>query len=61
MSVDSRAQSVVIEKLNQSVGSLDDMTQQNSAFVEEAAATAENVHWRDDELSAAVKVFKLGR
>lgn len=43
MSLDSRAQSIVIEKLNQSVGSMDDMTQQNSALVEEAAATAENV------------------
>ena len=61
MNVDSRAQSVVIEKLNQSVGALDDMTQQNSALVEEAAATAENVHRRADELSSLVKVFKLSR
>jgi methyl-accepting chemotaxis protein len=59
MSGDSRAQSVVIEELNQSIGYLDDMTQQNAALVEEAAAAAENVHRRADELSAVVQVFKL--
>lgn len=61
MSGDSRAQSISIEELNQSIGSLDDMTQQNAALVEEAAAAAENVHRRADELSAVVQVFKLSR
>jgi methyl-accepting chemotaxis protein len=58
---DTRAQSIGIEELNQSVGSLDNMTQQNAALVEEAAAAAENVHRRADELSAVVQVFKLSR
>jgi methyl-accepting chemotaxis protein len=61
MSDDSRGQSIVIEELNQSIGNLDDMTQQNAALVEEAAAAAENVHRRADELSAVVQVFKLSR
>lgn len=61
MNGDSRAQSIVIEELNQSIGNLDDMTQQNAALVEEAAAAAENVHRRADELSGVVQVFKLSR
>jgi methyl-accepting chemotaxis protein-2 (aspartate sensor receptor) len=61
MSGDSRAQSMGIEELNQSIGGLDDMTQQNAALVEQAAAAAENVHRRADELSAVVKMFKLGK
>lgn len=61
MSADSRAQGTGIEELNQSIGKLDDMTQQNAALVEEAAAAAENVHRRADELSAVVQVFKLSR
>jgi methyl-accepting chemotaxis protein len=35
------------------------MTQQNAALVEEAAAAAENLHRRADELSGVVQVFKL--
>jgi methyl-accepting chemotaxis protein len=61
MNGDSRAQSMGIEELNQAIGNLDAMTQQNAALVEEAAAAAENVHRRADELSAMVQVFKLGR
>ncbi|MGJ9419675.1 methyl-accepting chemotaxis protein [Massilia sp. CMS3.1] len=61
MSADSRAQSLGIEELNQSIGNLDDMTQQNAALVEEAAAAAENLHRRADELSSVVQVFKLSR
>ena len=59
MSTNSRAQGSSIEELNQSIGSLDDMTQQNAALVEEAAAAAENLHRRADELSGVVQVFKL--
>ncbi|HEY0491382.1 MAG TPA: methyl-accepting chemotaxis protein [Telluria sp.] len=58
---DSRAQSNGIEELNQAIGQLDEMTQQNAALVEEAAAAAENVNRRADELSAVVQVFKLSR
>jgi methyl-accepting chemotaxis protein-2 (aspartate sensor receptor) len=58
---DSRAQSNGIEELNQAIGHLDEMTQQNAALVEEAAAAAENVNRRADELSAVVQVFKLSR
>ena len=61
MSDDSRSQSSVMEELNQSIGNLDDMTQQNAALVEEAAAAAENVHRRADELAGVVQVFKLSR
>jgi methyl-accepting chemotaxis protein len=35
------------------------MTQQNAALAEEAAAAAENLHRRADELSGVVQVFKL--
>ena len=59
ISKDSHAQHTAIEELNRSIGGLDDMTQQNAALVEEAAAAAENVHRRADELSSAVQVFKL--
>jgi len=59
MSGDSRAQGSSIEELNQSIGNLDSMTQQNAALVEEAAAAAENLHRRADELSGVVQVFKL--
>jgi methyl-accepting chemotaxis protein-2 (aspartate sensor receptor) len=55
----SHAQQAAIEELNQSVGGLDDMTQQNAALVEQAAAAAENVHRRADELAGVVQVFKL--
>ncbi|MFC5513901.1 methyl-accepting chemotaxis protein [Massilia jejuensis] len=58
---DSRAQSLSIEELNGSIGHLDGMTQQNAALVEEAAAAAENLHRRADELSGVVQVFKLSR
>lgn len=58
---DSRAQSLSIEELNGSINHLDGMTQQNAALVEEAAAAAENLHRRADELSGVVKVFKLSR
>ena len=61
MSTGRQAQRSSIEELNQSIGNLDDMTQQNAALVEEAAAAAENLHRRADELSSVVQVFKLGR
>ena len=59
MSDNSHAQSISIAELNQSISNLDDMTQQNAALVEEAAAAAENLHRRAHELSGVVQVFKL--
>ncbi|UVW29211.1 methyl-accepting chemotaxis protein [Massilia sp. H6] len=61
MSGNSRAQSTSIEELNQSISDLDGMTQQNAALVEEAAAAAESLHRRADELTGVVQVFKMSR
>jgi methyl-accepting chemotaxis protein len=38
---------------------MDDVTQQNTALVEEAAAAAESLMDQADELMKAVSVFKL--
>jgi methyl-accepting chemotaxis protein-2 (aspartate sensor receptor) len=61
MSAASRAQSMGIEELNQSIGGLDGTTQQNAALVEQAAAAAESLDRRAGELAGMVQVFKLVR
>jgi methyl-accepting chemotaxis protein len=38
---------------------MDEMTQQNAALVEQAAAAAESLHAQAEELSRAVAAFKL--
>jgi methyl-accepting chemotaxis protein len=39
---------------------MDDVTQQNAALVEEAAAAAESLEEQAQKLASVVSVFKLG-
>ena len=55
----SQEQSAGIEQVNQAVGQMDEMTQQNAALVEEAAAAAESLQDQAGKLAEAVSVFKL--
>jgi methyl-accepting chemotaxis protein len=53
-------QSSGIEQVNHAVTSMDEVTQQNAALVEEAAAAAESLEEQAQLLSQAVAVFKVG-
>ncbi|MDC8784170.1 methyl-accepting chemotaxis protein [Roseateles koreensis] len=55
----SGEQSQGISLVNQSIGQLDQMTQQNAALVEEAAAAASSLEQQANALQAAVATFKL--
>ncbi|MBL7088945.1 MAG: chemotaxis protein [Acidovorax sp.] len=55
----ARDQSSGIAQVNQSVGLLDQMTQQNAALVEESAAAAATLKSQADRLAEAVAVFVL--
>lgn len=48
-----------IEHIGNAVDGMDEMTQQNSALVEEAAAAAESLAEQTSQLTAALSVFKL--
>jgi methyl-accepting chemotaxis protein len=60
ISAASTEQSNGIEQVNQAIVSIDDVTQQNAALVEEAAAAAQSMRDQADLLAQAVSVFKLG-
>ena len=47
--------------VNQSVGELDRMTQQNAALVEQSAAAAASLHQQAERLAQAVARFRLAR
>ena len=53
-------QSAGIGQVNQSVGEIDRMTQQNAALVEESAAAAESLREQAQRLSQVVQQFQLG-
>jgi methyl-accepting chemotaxis protein-1 (serine sensor receptor) len=55
----SLEQSTGLEEVNQVILQMDDMTQQNAALVEQAAAAAESMQGQAAMLSQAVSVFKL--
>ena len=55
----SAEQSTGIEEVNGAVSQMDEMTQQNAALVEEAAAAAEALQDQASVLSQAVAVFKF--
>jgi uncharacterized phage infection (PIP) family protein YhgE len=55
----SQEQSAGIEQVNQAISQMDDVTQQNAALVEEAAAAAESLQEQAGKLAEAVSVFKL--
>ena len=52
-------QSSGIAHVNQAIGNLDQMTQQNAALVEESAAAAESLREQASQLAQAVAVFKI--
>jgi ABC-type transporter Mla subunit MlaD len=56
----STEQSQGIEQVNAAVAQMDEMTQQNAALVEQAAAAAESLQDQADGLAQAVAVFKVG-
>jgi methyl-accepting chemotaxis protein len=55
----SAEQSTGIEEINGAVGQMDEMTQQNAALVEQAAASAESLLEQASVMSQAVAVFKF--
>ncbi|RQO61974.1 hypothetical protein DBR47_05525 [Paucibacter sp. KBW04] len=59
ISAASREQSEGINQVNNAVGQLDQMTQQNAALVEESAAAAESLRDQSGRLASAIAVFKL--
>ena len=52
-------QSSGIAGVNQAIGNLDQMTQQNAALVEESAAAAESLREQADRMKEAVSVFRV--
>lgn len=56
----SHEQSAGIEQVNQAITQMDEVTQQNAALVEEAAAAAVDLQEKAGNLSHVVSVFKLG-
>jgi len=52
-------QSAGIDQVNQAVGHMDEMTQQNAALVEQAAAASESMKMQADKLALLVASFKL--
>jgi methyl-accepting chemotaxis protein len=59
ISTASTEQADGIAEVNRAVGQMDDMTQQNAALVEEAAAAAASLHDQALNLAQAVSVFKF--
>jgi methyl-accepting chemotaxis protein len=55
----SQEQNVGIDQINQAITQMDQVTQQNAALVEEAAAAAESMQEQAVHLAQAVDVFKL--
>jgi methyl-accepting chemotaxis protein len=55
----SNEQSAGIEQVNHAITQMDNVTQQNAALVEEAAAAAESMQEQAASLDAAMSAFKL--
>ncbi|MFC3093398.1 PAS domain-containing protein [Alteromonas sediminis] len=56
----SEQQASGIDEVNKAVAGMDDMTQQNAAMVEQAAAAAESMHALAQQLEERVKAFNIG-
>ena len=56
----SSDQSAGIETVNASIAKMDEVTQQNAALVEQAAAAAKSLQEQAETLSQAVSLFELG-
>ncbi len=59
ISAASMEQTSGIEQVNQAIGQMDDVTQQNAALVEQAAAAAESLEEQTQNLAVTVSHFKL--
>jgi methyl-accepting chemotaxis protein len=59
ISAASHEQSTGIEQINQAITQMDEVTQQNAALVEQAAAAAQSLQEQAGNLSQAVSIFKL--
>ena len=59
ISAASIEQSSGIEQVNQAITQMDDVTQQNAALVEQAAAASESLEEQSQQLNAMISVFKL--
>jgi len=59
IAVASGEQNVGIEQINDAIASMDTVTQQNAALVEEAAAAAEAMQNQAASLAASVSIFKI--
>ncbi len=57
----SSEQSVGIEQVNQAIAQLDEVTQQNAALVEEAAATSESMDEKAKDMNEMVGFFDIGK
>ena len=57
----SHEQSVGLDEINRAITQMDEVTQQNAALVEEAAAAAQSLQEQASNLSQIVSVFKLDR
>jgi methyl-accepting chemotaxis protein len=55
----SQEQSAGIDQINQAVGQMDQVTQQNAALVEEAAAAAQSLQEQAGSLAREVSIFRL--
>jgi len=55
----SQEQSGGIEQVNQAIGQMDEVTQQNAALVEESAAAAASMQDQAAKLAQVVSIFKL--
>ena len=55
----SEEQTAGIDQINLAIGEMDQVTKQNAALVEEAAAAAETLHDQAGSLARVVSVFKL--
>jgi aerotaxis receptor len=61
ISVASREQSIGVDQVNQAIAHMDQVTQQNAALVEEAAAAAKSLALEAGGLTQAVSLFKFGK
>ncbi len=59
ISAASAEQTAGIQQVNQAIGQMDDVTQQNAALVEQAAAAAESLEEQAQSLSNTVAQFKV--
>jgi aerotaxis receptor len=61
ISIASREQSIGVDQVNQAIAHMDQVTQQNAALVEEAAAAATRLADEAASLSQAVSLFNFGK